>query len=123
MSILKSAPEHDTFVDLDDNIKIKSVMDRIKVSENFTSTSNTAVLEIVNYPKFNGIKYSYNKVTVKEVSFDNGLNVQFEYNIEDTPEEMDPETFSENDMEEFHTFLGDVMMAFVTSKYGEGDNQ
>jgi hypothetical protein len=120
-AVLNSASEHDSFVDLGENVKIKNTMGRIRVSDD-DSKDNTAVLEIINYPKFNGIKYSYSNVGVGEEESDGSLSLQFEYNIESTPANMDIETFSENDMEEFHTFLGDVIMAMVLTKT-QGSNE
>jgi len=120
-AVLNSASEHDSFVDLGENVKIKNTMGRIRVSDD-DSKDNTAVLEIINYPKFNGIKYSYSNVGVGEEESDGSLPLQFEYNIESTPANMDIETFSENDMEEFHTFLGDVIMAMVLTKT-QGSNE
>jgi hypothetical protein len=121
-AVLNSASEHDSFVDLNENLKIKNTMSRIKVSDD-DSKDNTAVLEIINYPKFNGIKYSYSAVSVgDEQAADGSLPLTFEYNIESTPADMDIETFSENDMEEFHTFLGDVILSMVLSKT-QGSNE
>lgn len=90
----------------------------IRVDEQ-NSEANTAILEITNYPKFNGIKYFYT-----DVGFEDGdgeeVKLRFTYDIVETPLTMDIETFSDRDMEEFDTLLGDVLVSFVMSNTAKG---
>ena len=97
-----------------DGDKANMMMKHIRVCEE-DSGANTAVLEIKNYPKFNGIKYSYGSVSLGDGEGEE-LRVRFDYDIVETPKTLDIETLSESDMKEFDTLLGDVLVSFVLTK-------
>ncbi len=97
-----------------DGDKANMMMKHIRVCEE-DSGANTAVLEIKNYPKFNGIKYSYGSVSLGDGEGEE-LRVRFDYDIIETPKTLDIETLSESDMKEFDTLLGDVLVSFVLTK-------
>lgn len=114
MPLTYTHQHHDSYIDPASGDKAHMMKQHIKVCEE-DSSANTAVLEIINYPKFNGIKYSYGAVSLGDGEGEE-LKVRFDYDIIETPTTTDIETFSENDMKEFDTLLGDVLVSFVLTK-------
>ena len=112
--------EHANYLDPTSGDKANIMQRHVKVCEE-DSSANTAILEIRNYPKFNGIKYSYGAVSLGDGEGEE-LKVRFSYDIFETPVTTDIEAFSENDMNEFDTLLGDILVSFVLTKGKESWN-
>ena len=62
--------------------------------------------------KYKDLVYHYNYVSFNEES----VNLQFEYDIDETPEGLEVDKLESEDRKEFEIVLGDILVDIVESK-------
>ena len=72
---------------------------------------DTAKIRILD-GKYKDLVYHYNYVSFNEES----VNLQFEYDIDETPEGLEVDKLKSEDRKEFETVLGDILVDIVESK-------
>jgi hypothetical protein len=90
------------------------------ISEHFRvleedSDVKTTIIELTVEPWY-GIQYHYNTVKLQPETGDNELPLQFEYDIDHVPEGVE---VAADDLVDFETFLGDVLVAIIVGKENE----
>lgn len=82
---------------------------------NEESDVETTIIEITVEPWY-GIQYHYNKVKLNPENEQHELPLQFEYDIDLVPEGIE---VAADDIVDFETFLGDVLVAIIVGKENE----
>lgn len=72
---------------------------------------DTAKIRILD-GKYKDLVYHYNYVSFNEES----VNLQFEYDIDETPEGLEVDKLESEDRKEFEIVLGDILVDIVESK-------
>ena len=72
---------------------------------------DTAKIRILD-GKYKDLVYHYNYVSFNEES----VNLQFEYDIDETPEGLEVDKLKSEDRKEFEIVLGDILVDIVESK-------
>ncbi len=72
---------------------------------------DTAKIKILD-GKYKDLVYHYNYVSFNEES----VNLQFEYDIDETPEGLEVDKLKSEDRKEFETVLGDILVDIVETK-------
>ena len=72
---------------------------------------DTAKIKILE-GKYKELVYHYNYVSFNEES----VNLQFEYDIDETPEGLEIDDLDESDREELEQILGDILVNIVETK-------
>ena len=63
--------------------------------------------------KWNGIIYHYNTVSFLEEHDGDGI-LKFEYDIVESPNDIDTATLTKEDHEQFETLLGDILVEIIS---------
>lgn len=82
---------------------------------NEESSVDTTIIEITVEPWY-GIQYHYNRVQLAPENENNELPLKFEYDIDVVPDGV---VIEEEDLVDFETFLGDVLVAIIVGKENE----
>jgi len=72
---------------------------------------DTAKIKILD-GKYKDLVYHYNYVSFNEES----VNLQFEYDIDETPEGLEVDKLESKDRKEFEIVLGDILVDIVETK-------
>ncbi len=72
---------------------------------------DTAKIKILD-GKYKDLVYHYNYVSFNEES----VNLQFEYDIDETPEGLEVDKLESEDRKEFEIVLGDILVDIVETK-------
>lgn len=76
--------------------------------------------------KWDGIIYAYHTIGFVEQEDDDAI-LKFEYDVIQTPEELDVESLTEEDKKEFENHLGDILVSIIeettADEVGANDNK
>ena len=94
-----------------------------KISDTISEASNTAIVEIID-GEFTGVKFSYGSITCGDENEDGSMNLIFDYQIHETPEEFkyDVDDIPPEPFEILRKNMGDIIVDILTG-YVEYENR
>ena len=85
------------------------------------SPANTAIVEITK-GKYEGIRYYYKQIKFNEPEPEETASLQFSYEIDFVPEQVDPNVLTEHDQKDFEQLIGDIVVDLILKDYDSRTN-